>query len=264
MSSDSACMTALVGTMFHGKAFDAVACSTILNCTLEDAYAAQDRALALMPDRIGYKVALASSEAQQSYMLCEPVYGQLFRSQLLADGAIIQLADAGENVIAHEPDLLVAVGSEAINDAETVEQVAQSLTQVYAFLEVPQLLLLPQGKGRAAVFIATNAGARYGVIGTSAEIGPEAIGNLAEMTVSVRNGDGDMISMGRGSDLMGHPLNPALFLLRKLRGQGRRVRKGDVISLGSFGPPIPAEPGRIEVSYTGLADRPLTVSAEFK
>lgn len=55
--------------------------------------------------------------------------------------------------------------------------------------------------------------------------------------------------------MLDHPLNVVRWLVSDLRANGQQLRPGDVVSLGSFSPLMPAGPaiGRtITVTYSGL------------
>lgn len=265
MNVDQACHHALIATISQGVALDHKACAVVGTMSLDQAYRAQRRAVAAIGAPSGYKIALATVASQAQFGMSEPAIGILRASQFLATGAVIELADNPDVLIAFEPDLLVTVSDEAINDAETIEQVADALGSVSAFAEVPQLLSLPTGASRAPMFVATNAGARLGIVGdTIAFDGKEMVGRLAAMRITVQNENGAMVSTAQGNELMGHPLNPALFLVRKLREQGVRLKVGDRISLGSFAPPQPVKGGAFRVMYEGLGDDPLVVEVSFQ
>lgn len=265
MNDDQACHRALIATISQGAALDQKACAAVGTMSLDQAYRAQRRAVAAIGTPSGYKIALATVASQEQFGMSEPAVGILRASQFLATGAVVELAGNPGVVIAFEPDLLVTVSDTAINDAETIEQVAAALGSVSAFAEVPQLLSLPTGAGRAPMFVATNAGARLGIVGdTIAFDRNEMVGRLATMRVTVQDENGVEVSSAQGSELMGHPLNPALFLVRKLREQGLKLKVGDRISLGSFAPPQPVKGGAFRVVYEGLGDNPLVVEVSFQ
>lgn len=265
MFADSECLPALMDAIEAGKAFNRKDCAAIAEMTIAEAYNAQSRAIEALGKPVGYKVALASAEAQNQFGLDEPAVGTFRASQFIASGASIPRVNRAGVTIAFEPDLLVTVGDDAINEAETLEDVAAALDSVAAFAEVPQLRDLPDDGSKATIFIATNAGAWLGVIGDTLPAGgDDFLDRLASMRVVVKDGSGSILSQNVGRQLMGHPLRPALFLIEKLRQQGKRLHPGDVISLGSFAPPLSDPSGTYVVTYEGLADNPLHVEVNFK
>lgn len=265
MNDELACHQALISTISRGAALDLQACARVGTMTLDQAYRAQRRAVMAIGAPTGYKIALATVASQAQFGMTEPAIGILRDPQFQATGTVVELTGNRDVLIAFEPDLLVTVADVAINDAETIEQVAAALSSVSAFAEVPQLLSLPADASRAPMFVASNAGARLGIVGdTIAFDRDDMLERLATMRVKVEDGNGNLVSSARGSDLMGHPLNPALFLVRKLREQGIRLAVGDRISLGSFASPQPAKDGTFRVAYEGLGDEPLMVEVSFR
>jgi 2-keto-4-pentenoate hydratase len=86
---------------------------------------------------------------------------------------------------------------------------------------------------------------------------------LRDMVVVVR-GDGAEIDRGKGGDVLDHPLNAVVWLAGDLSSKGRSLKKGDLISLGSFSRLLPPKPGlAIEVVYQGLPGNP-SVKASFR
>src|SRR3546814_1315516 len=75
------------------------------------------------------------------------------------------------------------------------------------------------------------------------------------MTVTTLDDQGRELSRASGSDILGHPFNAVVWLARDLGARGQRLHAGDVISLGSFARPQPAEPGRsVTVVYEGRSE----------
>jgi 2-keto-4-pentenoate hydratase len=63
---------------------------------------------------------------------------------------------------------------------------------------------------------------------------------------------------------LGHPFQVVIWLAEELKRQGKRLRTGDVISLGSFSQPQPPRAGQtVSVVYTGLPGGPMRVSVKF-
>ena len=115
----------------------------------------------------GYKISLTEPAAQRRYGLASPAIGVLFDDMLLSDGAVVN-ARAGRQ-LGYEADLLVRVGDEAINAATALWELLPHLNSVIAFLELPDLLVR-QRVASSGRFLATNAGARLGVLGSEIEV----------------------------------------------------------------------------------------------
>ena len=98
--------------------------------TLEDGYCAQDKYLKLLKVRygpaIGYKVGFTGKASQERFGVSKPVYGKLFGPMLLKSGSTLDLNFGVRPLF--EPDLVVTVKDEGINDAQTMLEVAQHLS----------------------------------------------------------------------------------------------------------------------------------------
>ena len=77
-------------------------------------------------------------------------------------------------------------------------------------------------------------------------------------------GGGADLDTGFGRDVLEHPLNAVVWLAQNLQEQGLSLKKGDLVSVGSFSKLMPPKAGqKIEVQYQGLPDNP-TVGMSFR
>jgi len=193
-----------------------------------------------------------------------PMVGAMYVGMFMADGAILPL-DSAELIIT-EPDFLVSVADVRINDATTIEEVARYLDRIYAFIETlaPTFINSPPNP---YMMQASNLMARWGVIGDSIAVSadPAFIRSLETMTVTFRNSDGTVLAEQPGSYLGGNPLRGVLVVIEELRRRGERLEPGDLVSSGSYMPPIPVRaPLGYETIYAGIGGRTLRVSTSFR
>lgn len=212
---------------------------------------------------VGYKVGLTSKAVQERFKVPHPVRGVLLERMLLPSGARVAVPYGAIPVM--EADMLVRVRDAAINTATTDQEVLRSLSAVVPFIELPDLTFAKGELLDGANLTAINVAARLGVVGEDipVEVTDGYAAALASMAIIMRDDTGKVLAQSSGSDVLGHPLNVVRWLVSDLRANGQELRPGDLVSLGSFSPLMPAGPanGRtITVTYSGLPGGDRTVA----
>jgi 2-keto-4-pentenoate hydratase len=216
---------------------------------------------------VGYKAGLTNPAVQKRFNHTTPVWGTLYAPMLLADGAVVD-ANFGARAL-FEADLLVRVSSEAINQARTPADVLASIDQVIPFIELPDLVVQAPPKLNGAGITAINVGARLGVTGQPLAVPTTRAERLALLDalrdmVVVVSGDGAELDRGKGSDVLEHPLNAVAWLVQDMAREGKALKVGDLVSLGSFSKLLPPKAGlKVQVQYNGLPGAP-KVSVAFQ
>ena len=111
-----------------------------------------------------------------------------------------------------------------------------------------------------------NVGARAGVVGEAIPVKAtqELADAFASMTVSLTDGNGVVLDSGKGNATLGNPLNAAIWLARDLAASDMPLKRGDLLSLGSFTKLLPPRPGlAVKATYEGLPGKP-GVSVRFR
>ena len=227
--------------------------------SMEDALCTQAKlAIALEPTMgvvIGYKAGLTSKPAQERFGVTEPVQGLLFKNMILQDGASVPVKFGAIPMV--EADLVLVVGDDAINEAKTPGDVMSNISAVHPFIELPDMTLAQGEPVNAVTLTAIGVAPKLGVLGAAIPVeDPAAMATaLEEMVVTLRDGAGDVIVTAPGAAVLGNPANSALWLMSK----GITLQKGDLISVGSFGPLTPSAKmnGGANVTYTGLPGDPV-------
>ena len=211
--------------------------------------------------RAGYKVGLTDRKAQEMFGIHQPLVGVLFEEMILPDGAVVDLDSTTSLLV--ELDLLARVKSGGINEAESIEDVARHIDAIIPFIELPDALFRLDGGNAAALLMAGNVGARWGV--TGAPVTPvnaeDLVERLPSMTLRLSADTGEVMREGLGSQILGHPLNSVLYLLKELHLRNETLKQGDLISLGAIGGPVKAERGRrYTAEYSGYGAEVFSVS----
>jgi 2-keto-4-pentenoate hydratase len=70
--------------------------------------------------------------------------------------------------------------------------------------------------------------------------------------------------VARGADILGHPLQAVVWLAQALAAEQLALQPGDWVSLGSFSPLMPPQPGQqVQVRYDGVPGlQPVAVQFE--
>jgi 2-keto-4-pentenoate hydratase len=238
--------------------------------SMADALCARDRLVAVLAqpwgDQVGWKVGLTNPAAQQRFGVPHPVAGAIFFGTL-RERSGAELPSRFGIAPAVESDLLVVIRDEGVNEAgDDHVALLRHIESVIPFIELPDLVHGADAPWSGPLLVSINVGARLGVLGAPVPAEPTAdfAARLAAMTVTLRHEEREL-SRAPGTALLGHPLNALAWLVRDLRGQGRRLRAGDHVSLGGFSPALPVEPGRTyTATYEGLAAQPLSVSVRLR
>ena len=231
---------------------------------MDTARSAQADLIALLTEdyqRAGYKVGLTDSKAQEMFGIHQPLVGVLFKEMLLPDGASIALDSATSLLV--ELDLLARVKSADINQAESIEDIARHIDAIVPFIELPDALFRLDGGNPAALLLAGNVGARWGVTGVPVTVidAQELVKRLPSMMFRLSTDTGEVLHEGRGDRILGHPLNSILYLLKELALRNETLKQGNLISLGAIGGPVKAERSRrYTAEYSGYGEKIFTVS----
>lgn len=240
------------------------------NMTVDQAMEIQDQFVAIisktMGPIVGYKAGLTNSEVQKKFGVSHPVRGTLLEKMLLENGTVLP-ADFGARPMC-EGDLILRVGSDSINQAKTIEEALRCIDAVIPLIELPDLVYAEDVKINGPALIAINVGARYGVVGEPipVEATREWSYRLKNFTLQILDENGNLLLEGQGSNLMDDPLNVVLWLKDSLTAEGRALKRGDLISLGTITKMMPAKPGTtVRARYIGLdPNGPVGIFVKFK
>jgi 2-keto-4-pentenoate hydratase len=238
--------------------------------TVAEAAKIQERYTALIAKDlgrvVGYKAGLTNPAVQKRFNYDKPLRGTLYEKMILQSGARVPAAYGARPVL--EADMVAVVGDAAkLMAAKTPLDALAALKELRTFIELPDVMFDPQVKLDGSILLAANVLARLGVLGNTIPLPATAdsVAKLAAMKVEVLDQTGALLAGGKGSDSLENPLNAALWIAESLRAEGKAVKSGDLLSLGSFSALLPPKAGMtVTVRYTGLTPEPAEVKVTFE
>lgn len=199
--------------------------------------------------RVGYKIGATSAAIQRTLHADGPFHSALFAERSYADGAALELP---EGVLGIECEI-------ALRIAETPSRCPRNLCEARDLVVSvhPAIELVGQRQAGGVRPPVGRCIADFGlsvafVSGAGRPL--SALPALSEIPVSAMV-DGHEAACGRGSDVLGHPLNALLALAADLEAEDRVLRAGDWISTGTCVGIVPVVPGQTVVGEFGPLGR---------
>ncbi len=215
---------------------------------------------------VGYKVGFSGRATQKKFGLSSPAFGRLFEPMFIADGGVIARNFGHRPII--EPDLMVIVKDAGIMAATTELEVAEHLSTIHAFIELPAVQLAKSEKLTGPGLIALNIVATRMVMGPGAAIQatPAFVQALANMETVFTDEFGTVIQSSPASTLLGNPLRVVLWLVEALKRHGKLLKANDRLSLGAVGKLFPLKESGKTYTYTlnGLPGGAITTKVYVK
>jgi 2-keto-4-pentenoate hydratase len=217
-------------------------------------------------DVVGFKAGLTNPAVQKRFNYDKPIRGTLFAKMILSGPARVPTAFGSRPI--YEADMVAVVGdATGVMSARSPLEALQALKEIRPFIELPDLVFDPQVKLDGPSLLAINVGARLGVLGDSFSLAAtaESVEKFAAVKIEVIDQTGAVVGGGKGADVLNNPLNAVLWIAESLKAEGKTLKNGDLLSLGSFSALLPPKAGStITVRYTGLAPVPAEVTVMFE
>jgi 2-keto-4-pentenoate hydratase len=228
--------------------------------SLEDAYAIQDRFVALRADRLGaiagYKIALSSAEMQRFVGVKEPQAGVMLESTLRRSPARVRAADYVHLIVEFEIAVRMAADLPAADAPYTRATVARYVGAVMPAIEIAddRNADYSQLARHPLELIADNGWNEGAVLGVPVEDW-KAIDLGAVRGVATINGK--VVGEGVGAAALGHPLDAVVWIANHLAAHRRGLVFRDVVITGSIITTKTVQPGdlvRFEVERLGSVE----------
>jgi 2-keto-4-pentenoate hydratase len=233
-----------------------------------EAYCAQGKLAAqigrMKGTQAGFKVGYTSLSTRLDTDVDRPLRGFLFQKMFLSDGAVVP-ANFGARP-RFSADLIAVVKDGDLHRAATPLEALEHISHFLPFIDLSDLMIEEGASNDMLNRIATNIGSRWGVLGKPipVESTQEFLTMLETMVVVMQDDNGAIIGRGKGSDVLGHPMNSVLWIVRDLEQAAQRIQQDDKIGVGAFFPAGTPQAGRVvKVTYQGLPGDP-TVSVRFE
>ena len=231
--------------------------------TMAEAYAVQAGMVSRLAETrgptTGYKIAYTSAVMRERAGIGQPCYGRIPSSLVHDSPATVDSGNYGQ--VGIECEVAVKLGADlpASGEPYTRESIAEYIEWLAASFELVDRRDAPSLDGQmpeicSIVTNISNGGAVLGERVTDWQ-GIDLAASRGTMSVN-----GETVGEGVGSDVMGHPLEPLVWLANTLAAEGISMEKGALVLTGSFAPPVMLNPGdEASIHIDGLGGATLIV-----
>ncbi|MFS0689925.1 2-keto-4-pentenoate hydratase [Sporosarcina sp. 179-K 8C2 HS] len=200
----------------------------------------------------GYKVSMTSAETQAIANTNEPAYGTLLSTHIQYSGDTIPLSSLFDPLI--EPEIMFILQEDLSPNASEEEIIQKS--KVCAGIEIPDARYIDWFPNFSLADLLCDNTAT-GLVVLADPIEPLTFNQFEHVEMELFH-NGEKISEGMSSAVLGNPVSSVAWLSEKLAMKNKVLQEGMVISSGTFISPLVAKEGTYKVTYSHIGEVEIT------